>query len=205
MLLHLNTQRGSLRNVEYVPKIRRLHATTLYPSNVHWYSLNKITKAFRMLPGPNFHWRDCKSLLAVKFLNQMNTVHMFRPCLFYFNLNARWVQVFPTVTVKILVFRRVTPCSLESTKNFERNYFLHILGILPLKDDAVVFPNLQPITTRLQDIVVQNIAVFTLLLSSHLQIRPTGDPFLSDLFKFSTLIPEWIRAVSPAQIIVEQQ
>jgi hypothetical protein len=43
---------------------------------------------------------------------------------------------------------------------------------------------------------------FHFIIILHLQIRPTGDPLLSYLFKFSTLIPEWIRAVSPAKIIV---
>jgi hypothetical protein len=149
-----------------------------------------------MLPGPNFHWCDCKSPLAVPFLSQMNAVHMFRLCLFYVNFNARWVQVFPTVTVNILVFRRVTSCSLESTKILKGTTSFIFWVYLPLKEDAVIFPNLRPVPTRLQGIVSQNTAVF-ILLSSYLQIRPTGDPLLSDIFKFSALIPEWIRAVSP--------
>jgi hypothetical protein len=143
-------------------RLRRLHSMALYPSNVHWYSSNKITNAFRMLRGPNFHWRDCKSPLAVPFLSQMSAVHMFLPCLFYVNFNARWVQVFPTVTVKLLVFRRV---------RFWRNYFHHTLGSLPLKEDAVVFPNLQPIPTRLQGIVSQNTAVVFQSFTVHFSIQ----------------------------------
>ena len=63
-------------------RLIHLHATTLYLSNAHWYSSNKITKAFRMLSGPNFHCRDCTSTLVVPFLSQTSAVHMFRPYLF---------------------------------------------------------------------------------------------------------------------------